>query len=88
LQLLKDQKHISEWEYEPHTFWFEEIKRGVRSYMPDFKVTRLDATYYWIEVKGYMDAKSHTKIRRLKKYYPNEQLMLIDKQWFEKNPGV
>lgn len=85
LQFLKEQKHIHEWEYEPQTFWFDEIKRGIRSYLPDFKIINLDATYYWVEVKGYMDRKSRTKIKRFKKYYPQEQLVVIDKEWFDKN---
>lgn len=82
LQLLKKLKVISEWEYEPHTFWFENIKRGVRSYLPDFKITNQDGTHFWAEVKGFMDAKSLTKIKRLRKYYPEEKLMVIGKEWF------
>ena len=31
LQWLKDRGEIVDWEYEPETFWFEKIKRGVRS---------------------------------------------------------
>ena len=76
---------IKDWEYEPQTFWFENIKRGVRSYKPDFKVTMPDATHFWVEVKGYMDAKSATKIRRFNKYYPCEELRIVDKLWFNKN---
>lgn len=73
---------ITNWEYEPQTFYFENIKRGTRSYTPDFKVTRLNGTHYWIEVKGYMDQKSKTKIKRFLKYYPEEQLMIYDKTYF------
>lgn len=82
LQFLKEQKQIQEWEYEPKTFWFEAIKRGTRSYLPDFKVTRLDGTHFWVEVKGYMDSKSATKIKRFRKYFPKEELKVIDKVWF------
>jgi hypothetical protein len=85
LEKLKQLKGIKEWEYEPKTFWFESIKRGVRSYKPDFLVTYLDGSHEWIEVKGYLDAKSQTKIKRFRKYYPNETLRVIDKMWFQKH---
>lgn len=85
LDLLKCKGEIRDWEYEPKTFWFLEIKRGVRSYKPDFRVTRNDGSQYWIEVKGHMDDKSKTKLKRFKKYYPNEQLQLIQQDWFMRN---
>ncbi len=83
LQFLKEHSAIKEWEHEPQTFWFNEIKRGTRSYLPDFKVTLLDGSYYWAEVKGYFDRKSRTKIKRFKKYYPQEQLVVIEEKWFK-----
>ena len=83
LQNLKDVGVIQDWDHEPETFWFEEIRRGVRSYKPDFKVTRPAGDHYWVEVKGYMDAKSKTKLKRFAKYYPDEILIVIDKKWFE-----
>jgi hypothetical protein len=82
LEFLKKKYQIQDWLYEPATFWFNNIKRGVRSYKPDFKIIRLDGTHYWAEVKGYMDAKSLTKIKRFRKYYPEEELQLIEKKWF------
>lgn len=85
LQKLQEGLQIAKWEFEPHTFWFLNIKRGVRSYLPDFKVTNLDGSHYWLEVKGYMDAKSKTKIKRFRKYYPEERLIILDKEWFMKN---
>ena len=77
-EFLKTNNEILDWEHEPKTFWFESIKRGVRSYMPDFKIYKNDGSYYWVEVKGWMDAKSKTKLKRMKKYYPEEKLELID----------
>jgi hypothetical protein len=85
LQSLKSLGAIQDWDHEPQTFWFNAIKRGVRSYLPDFKVTNLDGSWYFVEVKGYMDAKSRTKIKRFRKYYPDEQLIVIDKEWFDKH---
>jgi hypothetical protein len=55
------------WYYEPQVFYFEGIKHGTMSYCPDFKVGTL-----WVEVKGYLDAKGKTAIRRFKKFHPEE----------------
>jgi len=57
------------WAYEPQVFSFLEhgIKRGTVSYCPDFKAGTL-----WIEVKGYLDRKGQTAIKRFKKFYPKE----------------
>jgi len=84
LQWQKDQKLIAGWEYEPKTFWFEGIKRGVCSYKPDFRIVKNSGEEYWVEVKGYMDAKSKTKIARFKRFYPQLSLMVIGKEWFER----
>lgn len=77
LEILKKSKNIKEWEYEPYCFWFNEIKRGVRSYLPDFRVTENDGSQHYIEVKGYFDKKSLTKLKRLKKYYPEVELRMV-----------
>lgn len=79
LEFLKTYKQIIDWEHEPETFWFHEIKRGVRSYLPDFKVTLLDGTVEFWEVKGFMDSRSKTKISRFAKYYPQYKLQIINK---------
>ena len=78
LDFLIKQKQIKKWEYEVDTFWFEKIKRGVRSYKPDFKVFNNDGSFEYHEVKGWMDAKSKTKLRRMAKYYPEIKMVLID----------
>lgn len=84
-QFLKEASAIKDWEHEAKTFWFEEIRRGARSYLPDFKITRDDETHYWVEVKGYFDNKSLTKIKRFKKYYPEEELVILNEKWFREN---
>lgn len=78
LEHLKSKSYIADWSHEPETFWFEKIKRGVRSYLPDFKVTLSDGSIEYHEVKGFMDDKSLTKIRRMKIYHPKIKLVLID----------
>jgi hypothetical protein len=87
LEKLKELKQILMWEHEPKVFWFLEIKRGTRSYLPDFRVTNNDGSQYWVEVKGYFDRKSITKIKRFYKYYPNEKLVIVDKNWFNNHWG-
>ena len=93
LQWCKEQGHILDWQHEPHTFWFESIKRGVRSYLPDFQVWPLNAhtaspCTYWVEVKGWLDHKSKTKLKRMAKYYPNEKIELVKADWFAKNNHI
>lgn len=78
LQWLKIQGHIEAWEHEPETFWFESIKRGCRSYLPDFKVTEKNGAIVYHEVKGWMDDRSKTKIKRMAKYHPHIKLIIID----------
>lgn len=67
---------IEKWEYEPTTFWFEAIRRGVRSYKPDFLITEGGRTYF-VEVKGWMDPKSKTKLKRMKKYHPTVEVRVV-----------
>lgn len=79
LQWLKDRGLLDGWQHEPEPFWFDGIKRGVRSYLPDFVVypARMPSRYY-VEVKGYLDAKSKTKLKRMAKYHPDVKLELWD----------
>jgi hypothetical protein len=88
LQWCKEQGHILDWEHEPKTFWFESIKRGVRSYLPDFKIWPTTGETYWVEVKGWLDPKSATKLKRMAKYYPHEKIELIKADWFAKNNHI
>ena len=78
LNFLKLKGLIYKWEFEPDTFWFEKIKRGVRSYLPDFKIwdSPLSMPYY-VEVKGWMDDKSKTKLKRMNKYYPEIRVDVV-----------
>lgn len=79
LNLLKSRGVVLSWDYEPETFWFEAVRRGARSYLPDFRVTTKDGTYY-VEVKGWMDKKSKTKLKRMAKYYPKVDLRVVGKK--------
>lgn len=85
LEKLKREKKIIDWFHEPKTFWFQSIKRGNVSYLPDFQILHIDGTEEWVECKGFMCADSRTKISRFKKYYPNHKLRVVDKDWFKQN---
>jgi len=58
------------WFYEPREYKFEKIKRGTRYYKPDFYLATPQRLF--IEVKGYFRPIDKTKLRRFKKYYPEE----------------
>ena len=79
LQYLKESKEIKKWEYEPKTFWFDKIKRGVTNYTPDFRITNTDDSIEYHEVKGWMDSWSKTKLKRMSIYHPKIKMVLIDK---------
>lgn len=82
LDWLKHHGAIAEWEHEPETFWFDKIKRGSRSYLPDFRITELDGSVAYHEVKGWMDARSVTKIKRMRIYHKHIKLVVIPKKTY------
>lgn len=83
LEWLRTIGDIQSWEHEAHTFWFEGIKRGCVSYLPDFKVTNKNGSIEWHEVKGWMDARSKTVIARMAKYHPEQKLVVIGQKEYE-----
>lgn len=64
------------WEYETKTFEFP-IRHGITRYTPDFWVP--DLNEFW-EVKGYLDAASKTKLKRMAKYHPDVKLLVIGRR--------
>lgn len=82
LEWLKVNGHILDWHHECKVFWFEGIRRGCVSYLPDFKVDELDGSESYHEVKGWMDDRSKTKLKRMAKYYPNVKMVLIDSKQY------
>jgi hypothetical protein len=85
LEKLQQEKKIINWKHEPKCFWFEGVKRGIRSYLPDFCVIHLNGTEEWCEVKGYYDSKSQTKMKRMAKYHPDVKIRLVGSDWFKAN---
>ena len=73
--VLRYLNHLDiKWMYEPKVFFFEGIKRGTLSYMPDIYLPEEEK---WIEVKGQLKPKDKTAIRRFKKFYPDEFSKLV-----------
>lgn len=88
LELQKQHGLILAWQHEPETFWFDGVKRGCVSYLPDFKVTLTSGAIEYHEVKGWMDDRSKTKIKRMAKYHPNVKLIIRDSAWFKANRNL
>jgi hypothetical protein len=80
LDWLVQQKQIEKWEFEAEKFVFEKINFGTRSYLPDFKIWNLDGTTYFVEIKGYMDSRSKTKLKRMARYFPKIKLELVQQK--------
>ena len=80
LEEARKQGKIKSWQHEPYVFWFDGIRRGVCSYKPDFRVITCDNRIVWREVKGWMDARSITTIKRMAKFFPAETVQVIDKE--------
>ncbi|HXJ61930.1 MAG TPA: hypothetical protein VNU68_35270 [Verrucomicrobiae bacterium] len=87
LQWLKEHSAIAEWEHEPQVFWFNKIKRGTRSYLPDFRVTELNGEIAYHEVKGWMDQRSRTKIKRMRIYHGKVKLIVIPRKTYKMIEG-
>lgn len=77
LEMLKVKGQISDWHHEKDVFWFEGIKRGVMSYLPDFRVINNNGSVEYHEVKGWEDARSKTIFKRMAKYHPNVKLVVV-----------
>jgi hypothetical protein len=81
LNWLVSMGKILRWEFEPDEFAFP-VKRGCRFYLPDFKVFELDETFSYHEVKGWMDPKSKTKLKRMAIYHPDVKIVLVDQKYY------
>lgn len=82
LEWLKNKGQIKDWHHEPKTFWFDGIKRGCMSYLPDFLVIEVSGKEVYHEVKGWMDDRSKTKIKRMAKYHPSVTLIVIESKGY------
>jgi len=83
LRWLQSNGSIRGWEYEPETYVFHGVTRGPLTYTPDFRITEIDGTTVFHEVKGWMDPKSKGKLRRMAKFYPQVSIQLIQKPEYD-----
>lgn len=62
------------WKFEERVFTFTGYERKPFQYIPDFEVTKGTRRFKkgWYEVKGYMDSKSRSKLKRFRIVYPKE----------------
>jgi hypothetical protein len=87
LQSLVENHIIISWEFEPVSFKFSDTTNSVRSYTPDFRVTNLDRSIEFHEVKGYVDKKSIIKSEKMAKEYPDTVLKMIgEKEYYALPP--
>lgn len=83
LNKLKSMNVVESWAYEPKTFWFDGIKRGVMSYKPDFCVVyKGDPKEVYVEIKGWQTPKDRTKWRRMAKYHPEIKLEIVGEKQY------
>jgi len=83
LRWLCDKGQLANLEYEPMKYHFP-FSGGSNSYTPDFGCwDNWKHEQLYFEVKGYMDAKSKTKLRRMKIHYPKIHIEVIDKKAYK-----
>jgi hypothetical protein len=78
LKWRQERGEILLWEFEPQSFVFSGVSRGVVFYLPDFRVTYPDGRTEYLEVKGRETSKDRTKWKRMRSHYPNVVLKIID----------
>lgn len=76
LKFLEDHEQLTSWSYESQEWEFP-VKRGNRFYKSDFHVKEKNGSEYYVEVKGYMDADSKVKLKRMAKYYPEVKIRVV-----------
>ena len=74
---------ISEWQYEPRRFMFDDINRGTRSYLPDFWIRYPDGHEEYHEVKGWWTPRAKTAVKRFLKRYPEYTLVIVEKAQYK-----
>lgn len=65
--------------FEPKTFILTRSDGSKLTYTPDFLV----ANSIWYEIKGYMRPEAQEKINLFKEQYPDETLILIDREKYK-----
>lgn len=77
---------VLDWGYEKEEFEFP-VRRGTRFYKPDFKVILSDEegkeVVQYHEVKGFWYPEGRVKLERMRKYYPQIQIVLIQEKEYK-----
>ena len=66
---------VYKWQYEPDTFWFEE-QRELAHICRISKFGTQTSELYYVEVKGWMDAKQN-ELNRMRIYYPGIKIIVL-----------
>lgn len=82
LKLLEKQGQIKAWHYEPREFKFP-VKRGVRSFRPDFEIMENTGRIEYHEVKGFMTPTSRVALNHMKRYYADYVVHVIDRKAYK-----
>lgn len=62
------------WLYEPERLdWIP----PARKYTPDYKVRRHDGSYFFVEYKGYLRPQDKTKMKAIRKQYPDLDIRFV-----------
>lgn len=82
LDWLKEKGEIKDWEYEPERYYFIDLKVNPpkaygNGYLPDFKITNNDGTWYLAEIKGR--EQGMMKLKRMRRFYPHIRIELVDR---------
>ena len=84
LEKLRINGSILSWDYEPTRFIFDDVKVGIRSYLPDFAVFNKRGETIFFEVKGWKMNVGMKRIEMFKERFPNIKLHIIDEYEYKK----
>ncbi len=77
LDILREQRHYTSWDYEPDVFTFENEVRGAKIYTPDFRIITAKECTEYHECKGLLTGSDVTKFKRMAQYYPDVDITLV-----------
>ena len=81
LEYQKALNLIDNWSYESKRFTFDINDFGIRSYTPDFFISK-NGVDRIIELKGWFDEKSKNKQILMNRFYPNVEIDLWDEDMY------
>lgn len=88
LQFLKESQQIRDWQFEPKTFYFRNVKTKPVQYKPDFRITDNNGSSFFQETKGHHDGDTNSKFRRMSQQYPDVVMELVLENIPQNGKGV